>query len=264
MKKALVIAALVGFVAAPAMAGLTPHQMPSSAVSMVDLGSKSDPTPRATPSPFGYKPNSPLSPYDNNWGDPFGPLVGGPAAYGSAASPYIGGSTFVFDDVVMTGSATITNINWTFYNPGACGTSGHIITIAFFSQPGPYTIGATLAGYSATFNCGFFYAGLDISTLPAVLPQNFWIAFKHNTGGLTQVFGSAGLPVNGAPHTSPSVPSTVLFRGSGGAPMVFFNTLYGSAALGSGQLMVWLTTPEPTTIGLLVLGGLLVLRRRKA
>lgn len=279
MKKTLVIAALVGLVAAPAFAGLaplniTPIVVPAEGnVTLTSL----DGTPRdGLPGGgqlAGYKPNDPANMYDNMWGDPFGPLLGGPAQYNAGSSPYLGGGTFVFDDIHVpqndVGYWTATTLRWLWYNPGAIGNcQGGVqnVTVLFFSNTASNgTLGATIVGYQFTgVQCGFFIGQFSIP--PTQLPKDAWIGIRHATPGVTQVLGSAGSHVDGDAATGSGSLPGAQFQGTGGSAMWFFDgaSFFTSSA---GKLMLTITgtkIPEPATIGFLALGGLLVLRRRKA
>lgn len=269
MKKALVMLALVGFVAGPAMASmapLNPTVLPNSMTATAELGgTPSNPQPR--PGPFSYKPNDPIHAYDNQWGN-FGVL--GPAAYVAGASPYIGSATFLFDDVTLApGYTAVSDVQFLFYQAGGRIDSCQNMTIAFFSNPGgnDTLIGATIAAYAYTnVSCGFFIftAGFP----QTAVPQDFWIAFRLTGSPLspqgTQLLGSFS-HTNGQAADGGSTNPTALHRGSGDSVQAFFNGASFSVS-SVGQVMMALNgkVPEPATIGLLAVAGMLVLRRRKA
>lgn len=270
MKKALMMLALVGLVAGPAMASmapLNPTVLPNGMTSSVELsGSVSNPTlPR--PGPFSYKPNDPIHAYDNMW-DGSGQIFG-PAAYVGGASPYIGSGTFLFDDVTLApGYTAVSDVQFLFYQAGGRIDGCQNMTIAFFSNPGgnDTSIGATIAAYAYTsVSCGFFIftAGFP----QTVVPQDFWIGFRLTGSPLspqgTQLLGSFG-------HTNGQAGSgtnpTALHRGSGDSIQAFFNGASISVT-SVGQVMMAMNgkgIPEPATIGLLAVAGVLALRRRKA
>ena len=269
MKKALMMLALVGLVAGPAMASmapLNPTVLPNSMTSVVEIGgSPSNPQPR--PGPFSYKPNDPVHAYDNQWGN-FGIL--GPAAYVAGASPYIGSATFVFDDVTLApGYTAVSDVQFLFYQYGGRIDSCQNMTIAFFSNPGGLdtSIGATIAAYAYTnVSCGFFI--FSAAFAQTALPQYFWIAFRLTGSPLspqgTQILGSLS-HTDGQAADGGSTNPTALHRGSGDSVQAFFNGASFSV-VSAGQLMFAMNgkVPEPATIGLLAVAGVLALRRRKA
>lgn len=270
MKKLLVIAALVGLVAAPAFAGLTPVNFQPRVMSMdnveiQDVTTGDGGTPR--PGPLSYKPGGPDIMYDNMWNS--SPLFG-PGVYSPGASPYLGGSTFLIDDIHVrpdnnnpANTFTLNTMQWLWYNPGAvgqCGGQRFPVTVLFFEDAGG-TLGSFITGVQyPSVGCGFFIGRFGI-TGGVQLPKDFWIAIRHNVPGVTQLLGSAG----SFSHLDPGAGIWPQI-GTGTNAMLFFDgTSFFSSTAGSLMMTIYgAKIPEPATIGFLALGGLLALRRRKA
>ena len=272
MKKVLMVVALVGMFAGPAFAGISPVNptvLDNSYVQQTNLNSKVNPVaPRGTL--LGYLQNDPGNAYDHMMGH-YG--LDGPAAYLPGASPYMAPGAFLLNDVTLAPNYTaISGAQLLWYNNTLTATApNQPVTIAFFSNPGGNwtSIGATIAAFAyPTVGVGFFIGGFTFPQI--VVPGDFWmaVAFGGGGGAATQMFGGPGGQMNGdAPTGAGGIPQNARFRGSAQS-FGQFGFVPGSplgSSIASGHMNFTLQgKPEPATIGLLAIGGLLALRRRKA
>lgn len=274
MKKVLMVVALVGMFAAPAFAGiapLNPTVLDNSFVQQTNLNTKVNPVvPRGTL--LGYLQNDPGNAYDHMLGQ-FG--LDGPASYLPGASPYMAPGAFLLNDVTLAPNYTaISGAQLLWYNNTLTATQlSQPVTIAFFSNPGGNwtSVGATIAAFAyPTVGVGFYIGGFSFPQITVPASGNFWmaVAFGGGGGAATQMFGGPGGQMDGdAPTSTGGVAQNARFRGSAqtfgqygfipGSPI--------SSPIASGHMNFTLQgKPEPATIGLLAIGGLLALRRRKA
>lgn len=290
MKKFLMIAALVGLVAGPASASILDqynHQfqmapVPGTVGDAIEIGG----TPQYPTGPIGgravaYSENDPGHVYDNMPTD-FG--VGGPSTYTVAGYNF---GSFAIDDVhLKAGTTFISSMHIIYYNPGAGPT--HTLIVGIWSNPGGADagLGATLAILTYTgLPTGFFLVPLGFGV--ATPTTDLWVGVAHltpaNNGFGTLLLGGSQ-PVSGAigtgkdfqfSHTAGSVYNITgtIFNSTqatparwiGNAHGNFYNLSYASAYYVGGNIHRAIGgIPEPTTIGLLGLGGFLVLRRRRA
>jgi hypothetical protein len=270
MKKVLMVVALVGMFAGPAFAGIAPVNptvLDSSYVQEVNMNSKVNPVaPRGTL--LGYLQNDPNNAYDHMLGQ-FG--LDGPASYLPGASPYMAPGAFILNDVTLAPNYTaISGAQLLWYNTPGATAANQPVTIAFFSNPGGNwtSVGATIAAFAyPTVGVGFFIGGFGFPQI--VVPGDFWmaVAFGGGGGAATQMFGGPGGQMHGdAPTSTGGVAQNARFRGSA-QTFGQFAFVPGSPAspIASGHMNFTLQgKPEPATIGLLAIGGLLALRRRKA
>lgn len=270
MKKAFGMIAVMGLVAAPLMAAPLVHLGPDRVSQEVLLGSPSNPGGSSgNRTPAGYA-NGTETLYDNMAG-----------AFGvTGSSPFtvtaiVGSATFILDDIHLNStvaSASLGAMHWLFYNPSGLGTapiSSTTDTIAFFSNPGGANtaIGATIAAFGVTLGTGFILQTLNFGGSGLVLPKDSWVGFRKNQGfviytggGSPAAFGTASSQVGLAFGAFPSpgiTSSTVLPMSSIGS--------FSSPDTGNGSLHIAMDQfPEPASIALLTLGGLVALRRRRA
>jgi hypothetical protein len=184
--------------------------------------------------------------YDN-WRDSWGGHSPRTAWLASTALgvPYVpgGAGNTVWDDFGMVGNA-FTMLHYAYW-PGSAGAYSQ--TVGFFAQTAGGGVGTTLAVYGVTGLPGQVtpgYGWLITLTLPTVTSPNpnIWGATIFNKPWDTPLGGPAG-PWIGS-HTTAC-------------------NYAGVATSWPGNLMWALGVPEPMTIGLLAIGGLLALRRRR-
>jgi hypothetical protein len=249
MRKVFATLAVAMLMAAPAMAELsmTPTVVDPSWITVTPIGEGLRTTTMYV--------NGTENLYDN-MASAFGVTGSSPYTNGVTA----GAATFVLDDMHFAApSNTISHVHFLYYNPGAGGTlmSPSTDVLAFFSNPGGLNtaVGATLALYSFMAPTGFFLFSLNISGAPAVVGQDVWMGYNKS---LTTFWTGGGQPVTfgtgtniGALGFSPTTISPSLFT-----------TFMGAPAPGSLHWAVG-GVPEPVTITLLAIGGLVSLRRRK-
>jgi hypothetical protein len=221
-----------------------------------------------------YAPNDPEHVYDNMPTE-FG--VRGPSTYTLALYNY---GSFIIDDVhLKPGTTAISAVNLLYYNPGAGPT--HTVIVAFFSNPGgaDTSVGLTITAFAFAPITGFI---LFTGTFPQIaVPQDMWMGVAHIAAGPTLMLGGSQ-PVDGVLGTGVDF----VFSHTGGSMYTITNTIPNSALssarwIGDGHGFLassagsityiggnWhralVGVPEPMTIGLIGLGGLLVLRRRRA
>lgn len=187
---------------------------------------------------------------------------------------------FVGDDLHMAGN-TVTGYRWVYSDPGAA--ASHTSTMAFFNN-GPAD-GGPLLGNTLTFSSGtatglgavFNVTGLPNATannpgggwlitvgLPTLTAagNDLWVGFQSNS--LT-VGTPANLGLRGTNFGNNSPPGN---EGVGSSHNLHFSGLTTSSpgtsffSPGTGNFRQ-AALPEPAVAGLLALGGLVVLRRRK-
>ena len=177
------------------------------------------------------------------------------------------GQDFQWGDVAggMAPNSVITNI-WYAYSNAAAST--HVIKIydalglpsAFFS--GPITMGALLTSITvaAAGGTGFFTVVAQLAAPVTIAGTAVWVKFEEQ-GNFTSFFLNGGTPGLGATTNGPLYGDKLLgynwfvgvFPTYGyGAPLVYLNTSIGFNVV-----------PAPAVIGLLGLGGLATLRRRR-
>lgn len=273
MKKVLVAALLAALVATPAMAGLTPPSI-QNPTRVVNTSAYS--LDGAAPRGYPYAPNNPLGVYDN--------MIVTASGFGNGPSTFtLGGiidlpaGAFMCDDMTLRPGTTAIGsagtgsggIDWV-YNNAPQGAGVHGVTIAFFNNPGgaDTTLGTTIAAF--TFGTGgapngYFLLSAGLPSF-AVGTTDIWVCIAHSVP--TRHFFS-GDPVDGAPGTAN--PGS-LYQGSsdnialvfGGTVTPFFFSGSGAALANANWALQGSIVPEPSVAGLLVIGGLLALRRRKA
>ncbi|RMF84029.1 MAG: PEP-CTERM sorting domain-containing protein [Planctomycetota bacterium] len=228
MKRLVLIAAAVAL-ACSAMADvtsikMTPVHLSPEQAHASQLGVRS---------PTGYA--NPESLYDNGLS-----ILGGPSFWPTRATVTGVTSVLVVDDVHMAAAGSITHAHWV----GSLPAGANPITFAFFSNPGGAdgTIGATIAAFAVTISVGNW--GLFSLTVnhPAVAaPKDIWMGIVGTATYTYGPLGGPGVPV-GSSHSGVSIPP-----------------ISGNFHWALGGIPV----PEPATISLLVLGGLVSLRRRR-
>jgi hypothetical protein len=300
MKKFLMIAAMVAMVAAPAMAGMVPYQGPTNGtvnqLNMADYNVKNVYINPAYGSQGAGNRGLIAAPYAAN--DPAAVFDNMPVSFGFAGpgtSLWFYGSSFpagavYWDDMTpKAGTTSLTEMKW-FWGDFGSYTSG---THTQFFQ----IAGSTVSGDVDLSN---IIASFAISGLPAL--STFFAAFSLPID-LTAIFGPGGVPAPGGQlwygwgHFSfvgnptmfgngwPTVDGSNAFIQSGGSignPTAFYVGNSGlRACLSSGTSLTCFSSvltfgsiysmniafngvPEPSVIGLLAIGGLVALRRRKA
>jgi hypothetical protein len=303
MKKTLVIAALVGLVAAPAMAALVPPAATTvNSFNAFPLDGSGGST-RIGGAPIFYDSKTPNDVYDNMiyyrlTGLPtptFGTqtysiyLLNGPSTLTQGGGfLYVPAGSFVLDDIRLAPGADgigdpVNGIEGLQFlggisSPG--GTGYGTIYIGFLQNP--YPSGATNYVGSFTPPGGGFYALRSIRVnafyffevalpIKIELPQNFWMLFGSSRGTYFQTFG--GDPSHGAPGTANTAGGHVKadnYTGSShnlflAGPLASLVTLANGTLPTAFNLHVSMQwTPEPATITLMAALGLLTLRRRRA
>lgn len=271
MKKVLVAALLAALVATPAMAGLAPPSPtnPTRVGAFTPYNLNGDVTPRG----FPYDSNDPNDVYDN--GLFIGGFSNGPSTFYAGGIIDLPAGAFLCDDITLKPGTTAIGsagtgsggIDWV-YNNSYAGSGSHNVTLAFLNNPGgnDTSLGSTIAAF--TFGGG---APNGYFLLSAGLPQfavgvtDIWVCIAHSVP--TRHFFS-GNPVDGTPGTANPA---ALYDGSSDNLLVVFGGGATGAFSGSGAALAnanWALQgsiiPEPSVAGLLAIGGLLALRRRKA
>lgn len=250
MRKVVAMLAVAGLMAAPAMAELsiTPTPVDPSWITM-------------TPLDMGGGPLRSTTMYQNGTENLYDNMAG--AFGGTGSSPYTGGitvgaATFVLDDLHF-GAPTniISHVHYIYYNPGQGGPSTDVL--AFFENPGGLNtqVGTTIAAFSFMANTGFIVFSFNLSAAPVAVGQSIWMGMNKSVltfwtgGGQPVTFGTGTnmLALGFSPTTiSPSMLSTAM----------------GAAAPGSLHWALGgIAIPEPVGAGLLAIGGLIALRRRR-
>jgi MYXO-CTERM domain-containing protein len=186
---------------------------------------------------------------------------------------------FVGDDLHMNGNS-VTGYRWVYSDPGV---GSHTSTVAFFNNTP--ADGGPLLGNTVTFTSGgttfgavFNITGLPNATatnpgggwlitvtLPTLLAagNDLWVGFQSNS---PTVGTPANLGLRGT-NLQPNVPAAN--EGVGSSHNLHFSGLTTSSPgtsffshTGGGNFRQ-AALPEPAVAGLLALGGLVVLRRRK-
>lgn len=234
MKKVLVMLALVGLMAAPAMADVVKYVTPSSAMQVVAGG------PRGTPI---YSDLATIGSYVN---------AGTTATYPLP----------VGDDIHAISGGTITSFAVGYYTPDAGTFNLHV---AFFNNdaadsivpPWPPGSPAPMASYVLQNLPG---AGAWLITITGVsLPvgQDFW--FEEDWSNSYGVAGATAVATGGPLLCTSPDP-----LGYGTSHDVFSQTgsLWSFSTAGIANFALEFYIPEPATIGLLAMAGLMILRRR--
>jgi hypothetical protein len=299
MKKFLMIAAVIGLVAGQAMAGMVPYTGGSVPVQQLSSSSynvkSSYINPAYSQGGVGggrgllagpYVPNDPAAVFDNM------PVSFGFAGPGTSlwfyASSFPAGAVYWDDFVPTAGTTSMTELKW-FYGDFGSYTSGTHTQVFVVATGTPSAV--NLTGVVASF---------ALSGLPSL--STFFAAFSVPID-LTAIFGPGGIPNPGGTlwygwgHFSfvgnptmfgngwPTVEGSNAFIQSAGAignPTAFYVGNSGlRACLSSGTSLTCFSSvltfgsiysmnwafngiPEPSVIGLLAIGGLFALRRRKA
>jgi hypothetical protein len=276
MKKFVMMAALVGMIAAPALAGLAPEPVSSGTVTPYSLS--------AGPRSPVYMPNDPDHVYDN-----YPTSLSGPDAilYQLTQNPASGGICNFL--TLRPGASLISTAHIVI--DGRLATGAWTMSMAFRNNVGgSLPIGAFLnTTGTGAFSAYYIFAGMPFGgvfnmqlTFPsAVVTQtDIWLCLQ----------GSAGFRVRGGEngqgfpgsqfHNNPGDLPSSLYIGSGSGIMASsFGVGMASASLYSAfvidsafttgtRLGNWHVAlggvPEPTTAALIGLLGLVALRRRKA
>jgi hypothetical protein len=269
MKKALIVALLVGLVAAPAMAGLVPN--PPTRVGNFTASPFGDVAERG----FPYDANNPADVYDN--GIYISGFSNGPSTFYAGGIITLAAGVFMCDDVTLAPGATAIGtagtgsggIDWVFNNYYA-GPGSHNVTIAFFSNPGgnDTSLGATIAAFSFGGGVPNGYYLLSAGLPLFATPGDLWVCIAHSV--TTRHFFSG--PAGNSDTDPGSANPAVTYNGSSDNLMLVLSTA-GATLLTGGSAPAEFDTnwalqgtfiPEPATAAILVLGGLVALRRRKA
>jgi len=181
-------------------------------------------------------------------------LIVGVSKVGSGAALAV-----VFNDGSLTHFASNMSWNdWGTVHTGGVNDSGTVV--GFWADPGKAFIcyGPSATGY----------------VLPDLGGTNSWANDINNLG---QVVGGSQIPGNAYYHAtfyqngstidlSPYLAQIGLTRDSGASAINSSGSIVGNAVAADGQHHAFLLvpTPEPATLSILVLGGLALLRRRKA
>ncbi|MFQ5489290.1 MAG: PEP-CTERM sorting domain-containing protein [Phycisphaerae bacterium] len=280
MKKILVCIALLGMTAVPALAEIQPGG--TAQMDLVPLGTDQTVALRNVP----YDGLNEV--YDNLPGQ-----VGGPGVVQFATG--VAGGNWLFEDVTPSPlNATFDHLHMLIQggNTGPAGTTTRTQVIGYFSNPGGANTAnggplATTGGAPAIFQYGLsvFTPGYaqfwSLSHAPVATPNVMYAGFLAFD---TVAYWGSAVPNNPlAPGTSSLGGGILTPTISGGSTFVVtangysdagpsFATASGGPALGgpfpantTGNLTIAIGfVPEPATIGVLALGGLLALRRRRA
>jgi hypothetical protein len=274
MKKFLMVCALVGMIAAPAVAGLAPESASFQSLNTVSMGAN-------LRSPV-YAPNDPLHVYDGMTTEVTGPEN---LTYQVTQNPASG--AFCNLIYLRPGATSISSIHIVIDQRPA--TAAWTFSIAFRNDngPGPSPIGSFLTTQSLGFSAWYVVGGMpfggasptlfqfSLGAISANATQSaVWACvqgsqpFRVRTGNVSGN-ESHGNPGDGTP--------TSLYIGSGsGVYGSNYGVGIGSASLmssftfagGAGQVGNWHMAlggaPEPATAALLGFIGFVALRRRRA
>lgn len=287
MKKFLMIAAMIGMVAGQAMAGMVPYNgsnVPVTQLNMADYNIKSaymNPAYGTTGSDRGlfaapYAFNDPAARFDNM------PVSFGFSGPGTALWFY--GSVFpagriYWDDFAPIANTTgLSELKWVYADvSGATNSHTQFFQVATGTALAPNTAGVVFsfaisglplsgtAVYSFPIDLTFIFGG------NAAVPANtqLWFGWSHfSAGGNPTMFGNGFPTVNGAAGDGNSSAFYVGDSGlractQSGTSMVCFSSVLSFGSIYTMNF-AFNGVPEPSVIGLLAIGGLVALRRRKA
>ena len=226
MRKTLLLVAMLG-VALPALADVSPMPVPDGTTlnhMTIDLGN--GPDPRASTIVYADTATS-------------GYFYGG------------GTTTAIADDIHIAAPGVLTGVTFGYYGTASLTTAGTFTaTVAFYANTisdgvfGPLLGSFTVTGLADAGAWAVGVAGLNIA-----VPADFWFEVNYTGAGAT-----AGPLITGNPGGYIGY-SHNLFEKAGG--LVWF----GGSPWADFYHLCWV--PEPGTIGLLALSGLLVLARRR-
>lgn len=250
MKKLFACLALMGLLVTPAMAELV--AMPAGSAVGVDI-------------PIGgVGPRT--VPYAGGFGEIYDNLpaqVGGPSNVAFAFG--VGAGNWILDDIHSMAGTTFSHAHMLVQGFTATGQL-HSHILAYYSNNSANTHVGTLLLTVGSGPAAFLYAGLvgppagyaqfwSLSHPVVVAPNAaMWMGFTSLDG--KSYWGNAGTLL---PNPGTSDPS-VLAIASGSSPFAVPSTVPTS----TGNMNWAVGVPEPTTIAVLAIGGLLALRRRKA
>ena len=227
MKRTVLLAAMVALVAVPALADITPMPVPDGTTlnhRTIDLGN--GPDPRASTIVYADTSTS-------------GFFYGG-ASTGAVA-----------DDIHIAGPGVLTAATFAYYGTASLTTAGTFTaTVAFYGNTaGDGAFGPLLGSFTVT---GLADAGawaIGVAGLNIAVPADFWFEVNYTGSAATTGPLMTGDPGGYIGYSHDVFEQNGSLYWFGGSPWADFYHL------------CWV--PEPGTIGLLALSGLLVLARRR-
>ncbi|HKQ50094.1 MAG TPA: PEP-CTERM sorting domain-containing protein [Phycisphaerae bacterium] len=274
MKKFLMVAALVGMVAAPAFAGLAPEPASSTTLNTVSMNA-------SLRSP-AYAPNDAAHVYDGMTTEVAGPEN---LTYQVTQNPASGAFCNLIH--LKPGATSISSIHIVLDQRPA--TAAWTWSIAFRNDVGGAApIGSFLTTQSLGFSAWYVVGGMPFGGAGPTLFQFSLGAISANVGATTSIWACvqgtqpfrvrtgnvSGNEVNGNPGDG--TPTSFYIGSGSGVYASSYGVGIGSASLmssftfagGAGQVGNWHMAlggaPEPATAALLGLVGLVALRRRRA